>query len=107
MVGKSAITCRYVFKKFVREYTATIEDIYTKRVTVDEEPAEIDILDTAGLQEFRAVKMGKLREKEGFLVVFDVSDKDTFNRIDEIYNSIYEQHSNKDVSIILVGNKID
>lgn len=91
-VGKSAITCRYLFKKFMREYTATIEDIYTKRVAIDEEPAEIDILDTAGLQEFRAVKMGKLKEREGFLVVFDISDKGTFDRIEEIYESIYEQH---------------
>jgi GTPase KRas protein len=48
-VGKSAITCRYLFKKFMKEYTATIEDIYTKRVIVDDEPAEVDILDTAGL----------------------------------------------------------
>lgn len=30
-VGKSAITCRYIFKKFTREYTPTIEDIFTKR----------------------------------------------------------------------------
>lgn len=70
----------------MREYTATIEDIYTKRITIDEEPAEIDILDTAGLQEFRVVKMGKLKEREGFLVVFDISDKGTFDQIDEVYS---------------------
>ena len=49
-VGKSAITCRYVFKKFTREYTATIEDIFSKRTLVDDEIAEIEILDTAGLE---------------------------------------------------------
>ena len=55
-VGKSSIACRFVFRKFSWEYTSTIEDIYTKRITVDFENSELEILDTAGMEEFRMVK---------------------------------------------------
>lgn len=84
-IGKSAITCRYVFKKFSKIYTSTIEDIFSKRIIIDDEMAELDILDTAGLEEFRSVKEGKLGERDGFLVVFDLSKKETLDRIDRIY----------------------
>lgn len=52
-VGKSAIACRYLFRKFRREYSVTLEDTYNKKVTIDDESIEIDILDTAGQDGFR------------------------------------------------------
>jgi GTPase SAR1 family protein len=42
-------------------------------------------LDTAGLEEFRDVKDQKLRDRDGFLLVFDLSNKGTLDRVDDFY----------------------
>ena len=84
-MGKSAITCRYVFRKFSKEYTPTIEDIFSKRSIIDDETTELEILDTAGLEEFRNIKDGKLRDRDGFLLVFDLSNRGTLDRVDDFY----------------------
>lgn len=55
-VGKSALTTRFISKRFMQEYITTIEEKLTKKFAVDERPTELNILDTAGLPEFRAVR---------------------------------------------------
>ena len=47
-VGKSALACRFVFKKFNKEHSVTFEDTYCKKVIVDDEQIEVEILDTSG-----------------------------------------------------------
>ncbi len=107
-VGKSAITCRYVFKKFIREYTSTIEDFYTKRSVIDSEMVELDIIDTAGMEEFRVVRDAMIKDREGFLMIFDVTQYESFERVEYFYNLIKMYHLiSDDVPCVLVGNKID
>lgn len=52
-VGKSALTIQFVQSHFVDEYDPTIEDSYRKQFVVDEEVALLDVLDTAGQEEYR------------------------------------------------------
>ena len=85
-VGKSAITGRYLFKKFQREYAPTIEDTFTKRTLVDDELAEMDILDTAGLEEYHSVSEPKLHDRDGYIVVIDLANAETLERVDKLYN---------------------
>lgn len=51
--GKSAIACCFIFKRFRREYSVTLEDTYSKKIVVDEETIEIELLDTAGNEEYK------------------------------------------------------
>jgi GTPase KRas protein len=107
-VGKSALTCRYVFKKFQHDYTSTIEDIYTKKTTIDGELAELDILDTAGRDEFRAVKESKIKEREGFIIVFDLSDANSLKETEKNFELVSYHHEGAlDVPKVLIGNKSD
>eukprot|EP00003_Mantamonas_plastica_P019997 TRINITY_DN3238_c2_g1_i2.p2 TRINITY_DN3238_c2_g1~~TRINITY_DN3238_c2_g1_i2.p2 ORF type:complete len:143 (+),score=30.01 TRINITY_DN3238_c2_g1_i2:33-431(+) len=55
-VGKSAMTIQYVNQKFVAEYDPTIEDSYRKQTTVDGQDAVLDILDTAGQEEYKTIQ---------------------------------------------------
>ena len=55
-VGKSALTIRLIQNHFVDEYDPTIEDSYRKQVTIDEETCLLDILDTAGQEEYSAMR---------------------------------------------------
>jgi small GTP-binding protein len=53
-VGKSCITIRYVQDSFVTEYDPTIEDSYRRQVEVDGQQVMLEILDTAGTEQFTA-----------------------------------------------------
>jgi len=54
-VGKSCLTIRFVSNHFLEESDPTIEDSYRKQMCIDDEPCLLDILDTAGPEEFRSV----------------------------------------------------
>ena len=54
-VGKSCLTIRFVSNQFLEAYDPTIEDSYRKRVCIDDESCLLDILDTAGPEEYRSV----------------------------------------------------
>ena len=56
-VGKSALTIRLVTDNFLEEYDPTIEDSYRKQVKIDGEAALLDILDTAGQEEFDSMQV--------------------------------------------------
>ncbi|GFS31787.1 ras-related protein R-Ras2 [Trichonephila inaurata madagascariensis] len=73
-VGKSALTIRFIQSYFVVDYDPTIEDSYTKQCVIDGQVARLDILDTAGQEEFSAMREQYMRSGEGFLLVFSVTD---------------------------------
>lgn len=64
-VGKSALTIRLVTQNFLEEYDPTIEDNYNKQVVVDGEAAHLDILDTAGRDEYSQMQDQWMREGKG------------------------------------------
>ena len=55
-VGKSALTIQLIQNHFVEEYDPTIEDSYRKQVVIDGETCLLDILDTAGQEEYSATR---------------------------------------------------
>jgi len=67
-VGKSALTIRLVTDNFLDEYDPTIEDSYRKQVDVDGKSALLDILDTAGQEEFSSMQDLWMREGKGFFI---------------------------------------
>ena len=66
-VGKSALVIRLVTDNFMDEYDPTIEDSYRKQVTIDEQPAILDILDTAGQEEYSSMQDQWMREGKRWL----------------------------------------
>ena len=57
------------------DYDPTIEDSYTKQCVIDDKVAKLDILDTAGQEEFSAMREQYMRSGEGFLLVFSLTDR--------------------------------
>ena len=66
---------------FVTDYDPTIEDSYTKQCVIDDKVAKLDILDTAGQEEFSAMREQYMRSGEGFLLVFAVTDRASFEEV--------------------------
>lgn len=80
-VGKSALTIQLIQNHFVDEYDPTIEDSYRKQVVIDGETCLLDILDTAGQEEYSAMRDQYMRTGEGFLIVFAVNNAKSFEDI--------------------------
>lgn len=106
-VGKSALTIQFIQSYFVTDYDPTIEDSYTKQCIVDDVVARLDILDTAGQEEFSAMREQYMRSGEGFLLVFSVTDRSSFDEIYKFHKQILRVKDREEFPMILVGNKAD
>ncbi|ORX33995.1 P-loop containing nucleoside triphosphate hydrolase protein [Kockovaella imperatae] len=87
-VGKTAITVQFTMSSFVETYDPTIEDCYRKQWVVDDQPCLLEVLDTAGQEEYTALRDQWIRDGEGFLIVYSICSRQTFDRIDRIIERI-------------------
>ncbi|XP_073996595.1 ras-like protein 2 [Rhodnius prolixus] len=106
-VGKSAITIQFIQSYFVTDYDPTIEDSYTKQCVIDDVPAKLDILDTAGQEEFSAMREQYMRSGEGFLLVFAITDRASFDEMYKFHKQILRVKDRDEFPMLMVGNKAD
>jgi len=106
-VGKSALTIQLIQNHFFEEYDPTIEDSYRKQVVIDGETCLLDILDTAGQEEYSAMRDQYMRTGEGFLLVFAVNEAKSFENISSYREQIKRVKDLEEVPMVLVGNKCD
>jgi len=92
---------------FISEYDPTIEDSYRKQVVIDKTVALLDILDTAGQEEYSAMREQYMRTGEGFLLVYNVTSRATFEALRKYHSQILRVKDSASVPMILVGNKCD
>ena len=107
-VGKTSVLGRFIDNKFSTEYKCTVgSDTKVKYVQIDQNNfAKISIWDTAGEEKFRAVTKNYFKDAQGALIVFDLTNKETFIKLSEWIEFVNES-SPADVVITLVGNKSD
>uniref|UniRef100_A0A0K0G0S3 Ras protein let-60 (inferred by orthology to a C. elegans protein) n=2 Tax=Strongyloides TaxID=6247 RepID=A0A0K0G0S3_STRVS len=106
-VGKSALTLRLIQNHFVEEYDPTIEDSYRKQVVIEGNTCLLDILDTAGQEEYSAMRDQYMRGGDGFLLVFAVNDTNSFQSIAAFRDQIMRCKDSDDVPMVMVCNKVD
>ncbi|KAG0358340.1 Ras GTPase [Podila minutissima] len=106
-VGKSALTIQFIQSHFVDEYDPTIEDSYRKQCVIDDEVALLDVLDTAGQEEYSAMREQYMRSGEGFLLVYSITSRNSFEEISTFYQQILRVKDKDFFPIILVANKCD
>ena len=81
-------------------------DHKTKEVQIDNKTYKIQIWDTAGQERFRSIAKNYFKGAHGIILIYDVTNKDTFESVRNWIKQIKEE-VNDNVCIILVGNKID
>ena len=109
-VGKSAITVQMVSGHFLSSYDPTIEDSYRTTINVNNQDIILNILDTAGQEEFYALRDQYIRSGDGYIIVFSITSVTSFlevNAIKEQLNIVLDADNNTLIPIILVGNKCD
>ncbi|MBZ3884375.1 Ras-related and estrogen-regulated growth inhibitor [Sciurus carolinensis] len=82
------------------------ESTYRHQATIDDEVVSMEILDTAG-QEDTIQREGHMRWGEGFVLVYDITDRGSFEEVLPLKNILDEIKKPKNVTLILVGNKAD
>lgn len=106
-VGKSALTVQFVQGIFVEKYDPTIEDSYRKQVEIDGQQCMMEILDTAGTEQFTAMRDLYMKNGQGFVLVYSITAQATFNDLMELHDQIVRVKDTPEVPMILVGNKCD
>lgn len=106
-VGKSALTLQFMYDEFVEDYEPTKADSYRKKVVLDAEEVQIDILDTAGQEDYAAIRDNYFRSGEGFLCVFSITEDDSFQATQEFREQILRVKNDENIPFLLVGNKSD
>ncbi len=107
-VGKSCLLLRYVDNAFTPSFISTIGvDFKSKTVTYDASrpPARVQFWDTAGQERFAAVTRSYFRGVDGAIVVYDLTNRQSFERVDAWIKSL--QAETLAVPLLLVATKID
>ncbi|KAG9348112.1 hypothetical protein JZ751_004142 [Albula glossodonta] len=88
-------------------YEPTKADSYRKKVVLDGEEVQIDILDTAGQEDYAAIRDNYFRSGEGFLCVFSITELESFAATADFREQILRVKEDENVPFLLVGNKSD
>ncbi|XP_066464857.1 ras-related and estrogen-regulated growth inhibitor-like protein [Eleutherodactylus coqui] len=109
-VGKSALTVRFLTRRFIGEYVGT-ESIYTHNVRVDGRETFFSIWDSVCPQNpdlQTCVSEEQLRWADGFILVYSICDRDSFNVVRQQLQRIRQLKKRHGAApIIIVGNKRD
>lgn len=105
-VGKSAITIQLTQAHFITEYDPTIENSYRKPLHVDGQMCVLDILDTAGQEEYSAMRDQYFRTGHGFVIVFSVTDPVSFKSISNYSNHIKRVKDSPSYPMVVCANKV-
>ncbi|GFS87921.1 ras-related protein Rap-2a [Nephila pilipes] len=92
---------------FMEKYDPTIEDFYRKEIEVDSAPCVLEILDTAGTEQFASMRDLYIKNGQGFVVVYSITSHQTFQDIKNMKEQIMRVKNTERVPILLVGNKVD
>ncbi|ORY27497.1 ras family-domain-containing protein [Naematelia encephala] len=107
-VGKTALTIRFVTSQFYDQgYNPTIEDSYRKQCVVDDEAVTLEILDTAGQEEYAAMADQWYNFGAGFMLVYSITDHPTFEAISGFHQDILRVKDKNYVPCVVVSNKCD
>ena len=106
-VGKSCLLLQFTDKRFQPVHDLTIGvEFGARMINIDSKAIKLQIWDTAGQESFRSITRSYYRGAAGALLVYDITRRETFVHLTSWLEDA-RQHSNKDMTIMLIGNKSD
>ncbi|KAJ3702632.1 hypothetical protein LUZ61_006337 [Rhynchospora tenuis] len=106
-VGKTSIITRFMYDKFDSAYQPTIGiDFLSKTMYLEDRTVRLQLWDTAGQERFRSLIPSYIRDCSVAIIVYDVSDRQSFLNISKWVEEVHTQRR-RDIIIVLVGNKND
>lgn len=106
-VGKSCLLLRFADDTYTESYISTIGvDFKIRTIELDGKTIKLQIWDTAGQERFRTITSSYYRGAHGIIVVYDVTDNESFNNVKQWLHEI-DRYACESVNKLLVGNKSD
>ncbi|XP_051010587.1 ras-related and estrogen-regulated growth inhibitor-like protein [Acomys russatus] len=111
--GKSALTVRFLTKRFIGEYASNFESIYNKHLCLEGKQLNLEIYDSCSQpQRAKFSLTGELHWADGFVIVYDISDRPSFAFAKGLIYRIREPPTTPcrrvvEPAVVLVGNKQD
>ncbi|KAI9300999.1 GTP-binding protein ypt1, partial [Cunninghamella echinulata] len=106
-VGKSCLLLRFADDTYTESYISTIGvDFKIRTIELEGKTVKLQIWDTAGQERFRTITSSYYRGAHGIIVVYDVTDQDSFGNVKQWLSEI-ERYAAEGVNKLLVGNKSD
>jgi len=109
-VGKTALAVQFTLNCFIETYDPTIEDAYRKQMIVDQRMSFVEVIDTAGQEEYATLRDQWVREGQGFVLVYSIASRATFDRLGTFWTSILRVKRlplGETLPCIVIGNKCD
>ncbi|KAL8717222.1 MAG: hypothetical protein Q9225_005519 [Loekoesia sp. 1 TL-2023] len=98
---------QFVQNVWIESYDPTIEDSYRKQIEVDGKQCILEILDTAGTEQFTAMRELYMKSGQGFLLVFSITSLSSLTELHELRDQIVRIKDDPQVPLVIVGNKSD
>ena len=107
-VGKTSIILRFTKENYTQNRLATIGvDFKSKIMQIENNRVKVLIWDTAGQERFKNIASQYYNGGDGAILVFDITNKSTFERISYWLDELNQKKDLKELALVLVGNKID
>lgn len=106
-VGKSSLISQFLYNTFSPKYKRTIEEMHHGDFNVSGVRLTLDILDTSGAYEFPAMRTLSMQSADAFILVYDITDANSFTEVRTLRDQIHETKDSTAVPIVVVGNKVD
>ena len=106
-VGKTNLIKRFISNEFNLDSKATVGvEFISKNYKINNKIIKIEIWDTAGQERYKSIASAYYKGAKGAMIVYDVTNKTSFNNVDKWYFEIKEKAS-KNINLMLIGNKTD
>ena len=106
-VGKTSILSRFRYGSFEPEYMPTLGiDFFSKNLFLEDKTIRLILWDTAGQERFRSLIPSYLKNANCIIIVFDITNKDSFNSLNK-WLSDAKNNASEDTIFVICGNKID
>ena len=107
-VGKTSLLNKFTENTFSKTQFATIGiDFKLKKININGKTIELKIWDTAGQERYRNLTKQYYKGADGILLIFDLTKKETFLKINDWIDQLNSHFNQDEISIILIGNKKD
>ena len=106
-VGKTSFIFRFTENTFQNLFISTIGiDYKVKIIEIENIKYKLIFYDTAGQEKFKSVAPNLIKKAHGIIIMYDITNKSSFDSIPDIIKNIKEEKGN-DFPMILIGNKKD
>ena len=108
-VGKSCSVVQFCQSRYIGEleWDPTIESCYRTQVSIDEEISKLNILDTAGEEEYTAMLELQIKDHQGIILMYSIENRYSFEAIMRFYDLVIKSKQGMVIDLLLIGNKCD